>query len=117
MTLVYFLTQDGFIDHVDNVKNLDKVIQNHTTVDLPKGLHKPKFNGTEWVETMSDSEYESIIAQSKQAMPNQQAQMAMLMQMMAKSQIKNTQTQNQVKALQTMIMAQSKQIQAMKGSN
>ena len=46
MTLVYFLTQDGFIDHVDNVKNPDKVTQNHTTVDLPEGLHKPKFNGT-----------------------------------------------------------------------
>ena len=117
MTLVYFLTNDGFIDHVDMVQEPDKVNQNHTTMALPSGLHKPKFNGTEWVETMSDSEYQAIITQSKQAMPSQQTQMAMLTQMLAKSQIQNTQTQNQVKALQAMVVAQNKQIQTLKDNH
>ena len=97
MTLVYFLDEDGFIDQVDNVLDPDSVSQKHTTIALPAGLHKPKFNGQDWVETMDDDEYEAIITQSKQVKPSE--------------------AQLQFQALRAMIVAQNKQIQALKGKN
>lgn len=46
-----------------------------------------------------------------------QTQMTMLTKLLAQSQVQNVQTQNQVKALQAMVIAQNKQIQALKGKN
>lgn len=55
--LGYFYDDDGFITRIDYVD--DNTVGNYTT-DIPTGFNKPKWNGSEWVEGMSDDELNAI---------------------------------------------------------
>lgn len=53
MTMYYYLTNDGYIDHIDTVK-IDGA---KYTTQAPKGhFNKAKFDGTKWVDSMTDEE-------------------------------------------------------------
>ncbi len=43
-----------FDEHGKPVKELE---QNIIAVDPPQGLYKPKWDGTKWIETMTEAEY------------------------------------------------------------
>lgn len=59
--LGYFYDENGYIKHVDYVD--EHSTGDYTTI-MPSGFNKPKWNGTEWIEDMTDAELDEIHSQN-----------------------------------------------------
>lgn len=64
--LGYFYDENGFITRIDYVD--DNTVGNYTT-EIPTDFNKPKWNGAEWIEGMSDDELNEIHNQSSAVDP------------------------------------------------
>lgn len=89
--LGYFLDNEGFISYVDYVD--EDTVGNYTTQPIPDGLNKPKWNGSAWVESMSDNELQEIHDGNNLPSDSEIAQSALLSQI-ALMETKITENQN-----------------------
>lgn len=105
--LGYFLDDKGFIDHVDFVN--EKTTGNYITVSVPTGLNKPQWNGTQWIEGLSNDELNEI--HKTEIKPSEvQKQLSAMNTQIAQLTQSNA-------ALTNLVTAQNQMITKMKGGN
>lgn len=73
---VYKINKDGFLEEIlikdfkDDGSCIEKLQENIIVVAIPQGLYKPKWIGTEWIETMTKEEYIKTLPKQEPAQPS-----------------------------------------------
>lgn len=114
--LGYFLDENGYINSVDFITS--ESTGNYTTTPVPSGLNKPKWDGENWVEGMTNAERDEIHAEELPPTENEVIQGALLEKLVALqgtvSDHNDTHTANNALVL-SLIAAMQAEIDALKG--
>lgn len=68
---VYKIDSEGHIieilikDFDEQGNCLEELTEDIITVDPPQGLYRPKWTGSEWIETMTEAEYIATLPQAE----------------------------------------------------
>ncbi len=74
---VYEINELGYLQNIKVVEFdeqgncLDELAKNIITTDIPQGLYKSKWTGTEWIETMTEAEYIATLPEQPEQEPTE----------------------------------------------
>lgn len=77
---VYVINENGYLQEIkvaefDEKGNCLEILESNTiTTDVPQGLYKPKWTGTEWISSMTEAEYIVTLPELPEREPTEEQQ-------------------------------------------